>query len=636
MRARKGGRVLGGAGETYDEAPGGEPRGVPRVPPEPPRPAAMPAITSRLRPRFRLRRRSPRTGLTVVLLGIATGLVGILAYQAHSAARSHQATAEQTMRDYAAFANWEFTRHTRAELLTDLITMFVMQMTWIHPDDIDNTLPPVDLFAEYAEKRGGKLCGCLTGVHAYFRYNWHDRTLTTVGQSLSPAVRRWIQDTVTAYTRGIARSTELAPTPFGSVEASVNEARRRMVVWTNDAYAIVLGDPQGRESLLAFVVSRDTAQGEPIAAYGFESDPRPFAAGIVRGIIQREPLLPPSLVRGIPTDSILRVTVRDPAGHELFSTPARFRDEFASVDTLEERFGRFVVTVALRPDMAQTLVVGGLPHTRLPMLVGLFVLTAGLVIVALVQLRRQQEFMRLRSDFISGVSHELRTPLAHIRLFSELLLDSRLRGEEERQRSTRIIDQEARRLTYLIDNVLTFGRAERGAKPLTLVPTSLPDQLQQVVDEFFPLARAGGMKVDVVGAGPAVVEADEVALRQVLINILDNAVKYGPPGQTITVAYRRDETVARVWVDDQGPGIPAAERNRAFEPYYRLPRDASSAVGGSGIGLAVVRELVVMMGGQVGATAAPGGGARVWFTLRMHEETSEHRIAPLPLVEQST
>ena len=100
-----------------------------------------------------------------------------------------------------------------------------------------------------------------------------------------------------------------------------------------------------------------------------------------------------------------------------------------------------------------------------------------------------------------------------------------------------------------------------------------------------------------------------------VLNLLDNGLKYGPNGGTVTLGLRLDETVARVTVDDQGPGIPTSDRERVWEPFWRLPREMESAVGGSGIGLAVVRELIDLHGGTTRVCEAPGGGARFEITV---------------------
>jgi signal transduction histidine kinase len=272
--------------------------------------------------------------------------------------------------------------------------------------------------------------------------------------------------------------------------------------------------------------------------------------------------------------------------------------------------------VGLRSEVASQLIVGGLPRSRLPLLAGVFVLTAGLLGVAWRQLHRQQELARLRTEFVSGVSHELRTPLAQIRWFAELLHMGKLRSDEERARSAGIIDQEARRLTYLVENVLNFSRAEKGTNRVSPTSLDLDTELRDAVEMFTPLARSRRMSVRLAVTSGLTVAADRDALRQILLNLLDNSAKYGPPGQTITVASAAspatDGSRVRFWVEDQGPGIPAADRDRVWEPYLRLNRGAESATGGSGIGLSVVRELVTLQGGAAWIEAASvSGGARV-------------------------
>jgi len=208
------------------------------------------------------------------------------------------------------------------------------------------------------------------------------------------------------------------------------------------------------------------------------------------------------------------------------------------------------------------------------------------------------------------VSHELRTPLAQVRMFAETLMLGRVRTEEEGRRSLQIIDQEARRLTNLVENVLQFSRAERRLTRLAPEPTEIAGQVRETVEGFAPLAEARRVDVRLALQEGVVASVDRGALKQTLINLLDNAVKYGPTGQTVTVSTSLVGDTVRISVDDQGPGIAARERDRIWEPFYRLERDASSAVAGSGIGLSVVRDLVMQHGGRVWVEGAPGGGAR--------------------------
>jgi signal transduction histidine kinase len=156
-------------------------------------------------------------------------------------------------------------------------------------------------------------------------------------------------------------------------------------------------------------------------------------------------------------------------------------------------------------------------------------------------------------------------------------------------------------------------------------PLDLKPLVDEVVESFAPLARTRGATVRTAHTGDAVALADRDALRQVLLNLLDNAVKYGPAGQTITVGtgVARDGR-AQMWVDDQGSGISARDKARVWEPFRRLDRAVEAGISGNGIGLAVVRELVLAQGGAVAIHDAAGGGASFVVTLR----ASTRGVAP--------
>jgi signal transduction histidine kinase len=548
----------------------------------------------------------PRATLTVALLALALVLTAVLAYQAQDAARSHRAAAERTLRDYASFATWQFNQHARMRVLTTLVSSFVLQMTWINQDSLETTLPSVERFASVARDRG-HWCDCLDSVDFFFRYDWHSRALRTTADPLPPALTAWIRDTVGAHERIFPPPQGMLPLPYGS---SGGGSRRLGVVITNDSYVIVFGGAQGKERVIAYVISR-TLEGAPIAAYGFVSAPAAFAAPILATIPTKETLLPPSLMQGIPQDSVLTISVSDRAGHELYRSRGVESVRYTAADTMDNAFGRLVVRASIRPDIAERLIVGGLPRSRLPLLIAVFALTAGLLGVALVQLRRQQELARLRTDFVAGVSHELRTPLSQIRWFAELLHMGRLRSEAERQRSARIIDQEARRLTFLVENVLSFARGGQRVHEVIPERSDLAAEVAAVIEMFAPVAETRGVRLHVVAEEQCTAMADRAALRQILLNLLDNAVKYGPPGQTVTIAVARGAETTQLSVEDEGPGIPEEECERVFEPFVRLERASKSSAGGSGIGLAVVRELVGLQGGRVWLESGRTGGTRI-------------------------
>jgi signal transduction histidine kinase len=586
---------------------------------------------------------SPRSLGTIILLGLALVLVGVLVYQAQDAARSQQRIAEATLDDYASFADWQLTQQAKSSMLSPVITSLSYQASRVDPQRPEKTVVSPEQSETDARAITEPWCRCLGGVHYFFRYDWSDGAFRTTANDLPDAAIAWARDTLVSYAKSLAPMAGPRPTTFGSPDSRLGALRPLAAVVTSDSYGMIFADATHARAvgdtsipqLLVFVVVREPKAGHPIVIYGYATDPRPYLGPTFSLIHRRSALLPPSLLRDAATDSILSISVTTIDGSEIYRSPGYFPSRYRSADTLESNFGRLVMYVGLRPELASQLIVGGLPRSRLPLLAGVFVLTAGLLGVAWRQLHRQQELARLRTEFVSGVSHELRTPLAQIRWFAELLHLGKLRSDEERTRSAGIIDQEARRLTYLVENVLNFSRAEKGSNRITPATLDLDSEMRDAVEMFTPLARSRRMSVRPGQPTGLTVGADRDALRQILLNLLDNAAKYGPAGQTISVgaapAPATHGARVRFWVEDQGPGIPAADRDRVWEPYVRLSRDAESATGGSGIGLSVVRELVVLHGGGAWIEAAgAGGGARVVVQLPARSDAPADVLPPEP------
>lgn len=583
----------------------------------------LPAVADASRGRFictHMPRRSvkPRLLGPVVFLALALGLAVLLAYQAADAARSHRETARRTLQDYASFARWQLAEHSKTTLLATLVTGFMLPASQVDPANLDaSLLDPYDLQETVRATIGS--CRCLERVGFYFRYDWDAEVLQTTDPAVPMEVLEWTRDTIQQHVRALPKVSERTPLTFGSPGGG--PLRELSVLLTNDAYAMVLGDRAGAPRLLNFVVSRDTL-GEPLVVYGFETAPDAFLGPVFTSIRARNSLLPPSLLRDVEEDSVVSVTVSAPWGRQVYGSSAGFAREFSASGQLPVAFGHLWLGVSLRPALAPQLLVGGLPQSRLPSLLLLLALTAALLAVALRQLRRQQELVRLRTDFVSGVSHELRTPLAQIRWFAELLRMGKLRTDEERAQSLRVIDQEARRLTYLVENVLSFSRAEQDQSRVAPVVVELEPEVREALDSFAPLAGARDATLRPELASGLMVRVDPDALRQILLNLLDNAVKYGPAGQTILVGTAQQGSSVRLWVEDEGPGIPEDDRHRVWEPYTRLERGTEHATGGSGIGLAVVRELVALHQGQAWVEKGERG-ARIVIALPAPEPTGE-------------
>ena len=565
-------------------------------------------------------RRRPRSLLLVALLTFALVITGVLGWQALDAERSHRAAAERALTDYARFAAWELNQQAGQEMLGAMISTFILPLTRVQPDKPEAWPSPEEFRA--ASLQPPVPAKYLDGVRFFFRFNWRDSTMTFGGQQPSEAVLKWVRDTVLSAPSRF-RAPPMRTQAFGSADR--NPASRLAVIVSNDSYVATIDSIDNRLRVVVFVISRDF-DGNPLVTYGFETDARKFVEPLIDSVLARTPLLPPSLLHGVPRDSVVAIKVWAPNNGEVYAASAqKFSTEFTVVDTLDERFSRMRLSVSLRPDIASQLVVGGLPRSRLPILVGLFALTAGLVAAAIYQLRRQQQLAQLRVDFVSGVSHELRTPLAQIRLFAELLRNGQLRSEAERERSFSIIDEEAQRLTYLVENVLAFARSEHGRNTLVVEPLELDRELQSAIDAFAPLARVRRAKIHSSIEPGLVSRVDPRGLRQVVLNLLDNAVKYGPVGQTVNVSLSSANDKVVIAVEDKGPGVPKGEREKIWDPYVRLSRAAESAAGGSGIGLSIVRELVRLHGGRTWVEDAAGGGARFVVEFPRENERSTDR-----------
>jgi signal transduction histidine kinase len=277
---------------------------------------------------------------------------------------------------------------------------------------------------------------------------------------------------------------------------------------------------------------------------------------------------------------------------------------------LDASFGGFALDMRLQQAAISRIVPDGIPRDRSFELFSLFGVAGLLVLASMLLLRREAELARERAGFVSSVSHELRTPLAQIRMFSEMLVLGRVRNEADRRRALEIIDKEAHRLSHLVDNVLQVARADRGTVRVNPEETKLASVVRETVESFSVLADARQVEFRFELQDDLIVPVDREAVRQMLLNLLDNAVKYGPDGQRVVVGLALFTDAARLWVDDQGPGVPVRERARVFETFYRSQRDLDSQTTGSGIGLDVVRELAALHGGSAWVEDAPGTGAR--------------------------
>jgi two-component system phosphate regulon sensor histidine kinase PhoR len=226
---------------------------------------------------------------------------------------------------------------------------------------------------------------------------------------------------------------------------------------------------------------------------------------------------------------------------------------------------------------------------------------------------------RVRSEFLGNVSHELRTPIFSLQGFLETLLDGAVDDPAVNRDFLEKAHKHAGRLNALLNDLIEISRIESGEMKMSFRFMPLADLLREVSDEMAPAAAKKNLRLT-VATGECTddkVYADRERLKQVMINLLDNAIKYTEDGGSITVSARRDGTDAVcVEVADTGSGIPGQHLGRIFERFYRVDKDRSRDVGGTGLGLAIVKHIVEAHGGTIRVESIVGKGSRFMFSLR--------------------
>jgi len=538
-----------------------------------------------------VRRRSP-----LPLLIVSVGLTAIAAIDAHRATVAQQETVARAMTQVGSFAVWSYSRR-----LEDRVTAMLREALGAvnHGDNV-HMRPPVPDARElahylpfdsrcnchrtrfgpnprnlFAFKLGERELDVARNTHPNPLEGWEvDRApLVQLGPPYSDAERHWIVDTLTR-----------------DIRAAVRPHRGFSLVVTRRVLAYTL---------------MPTAWGDTMV-YGGEYE-RSDITDLLTELLDARELLPAAFITEHHNRDIIVARVWQRDGVKLLDSDSLETPAYASTVALEPKFGALSVEMFVRPHQGGAVVFGDLPRSHLPFLLGMLGLAAALSVVAVFQLRREQELARMRSDFVSNVSHELRTPLAQIRLYSETLRFGRARTAEERDWSLRHIERETGRLNQLVDNILRFSRVG-SADPAHPVAVDVAAEIESVVEEFQPLAASRRARIETRLEARPFAHLREDALRRALFNLLDNAVKYGPEGQTVVVWLSDVGGEVRVTVSDEGPGVAASERESVWLPFQRGKAAANAA--GSGIGLSVVRDIARQHGGRAWVERGPNGGAR--------------------------
>ena len=237
---------------------------------------------------------------------------------------------------------------------------------------------------------------------------------------------------------------------------------------------------------------------------------------------------------------------------------------------------------------------------------------------------RERTADAMKSQLLSTVSHELRTPLASIKGFATTLLRQDVKWDEATQHDfLRIIEEEADRLTEIIDNLLDMSQIEAGALRIAKELTQLRQLIREVVDEMRMRTEAHYFVVDLPSELPRVL-VDPRRIRQVLTNLIGNAIKYSQKGQIAVACEVTDDHVV-VSVSDQGEGIPPQYLGKIFERFFQVDGASTRRVGGSGLGLAISRSIIEAHDGKIWAESIAGQGSTFRFTLPLARAESNEQ-----------
>ena len=229
------------------------------------------------------------------------------------------------------------------------------------------------------------------------------------------------------------------------------------------------------------------------------------------------------------------------------------------------------------------------------------------------ELRRQEV---LRRELVANVSHDLATPLTAIQGFSEALADGVIEGQQQQEETLRLIAKEVVRLRRLVNGLNQLSRVESPNMSLSLAPLSLAGLVDETLAVLQPELEEKGVQAhNTLTPETPPVLADSDKLTQVLLNLLDNALRYTPKGGSITISATPAGERLRVSVRDTGSGIAAEDARRIFDRFYRADTSRNTATGGSGLGLAIVKAIIEAHGGTVGVESTSGKGTTLWFTL---------------------
>jgi signal transduction histidine kinase len=543
------------------------------------------------------------------------GLTAFAAFDAQRAVRGQTAVVNRAISELSSFAAWSYSEHLKQQLSASAVEVVgaVNHGGNMHtnpgvPDaeDLVHYLPN-DIACECHRTRAGP------SPETFFGFKIGTRDVDVASNLYPEPAAGWRVDPMAGHDMPEPMSKSMSmmmtmpsPRPQGDYRwiADTLTYLARSGIRDEHGYGIVIAHPNGRMTPVTYTLM-PTAWGDTMV-YGVTYTPGAFT-GTLQRVLDDKGLLPATFTRGATNRDVVALRVLDASGKPIFESLPGASSRVTNRLALPPEYGALILQVMVRPDQASNLIIGGVPRSRLPFLLGLLALAAIMSVVAIVQIRRETELAGMRADFVSSISHELRTPLAQIKLYLETLRLGRASTPEQRDWSLRHIDRETTRLGNLVENVLRFSRLGRPDE-MPAEPVDVVAEVEKIVNEFRPLAASRKCSIDLTVSAHPLARIKPDALQHAIVNLLDNAVKYGPASQTISVAIGMTGGNAVISVSDQGAGVSPADRESIWRAFARAKTATGAA--GSGIGLTIVRDVMLQNGGKAWVEDAPGGGAR--------------------------
>jgi len=426
----------------------------------------------------------------------------------------------------------------------------------------------------------GFLCAAALGLWWTRRIIRSLRRLTQAAQAyargeLTQAVPPVPVREVNALARSLGAMAEALRSRIGELTVQRNQAT---AILESMAEGVVALDPQGRIVLMnpAAAVLLGTARDRAMGRHAEEVMRHPDMQELVRAALQQHRRSMKDILLFQPKERILR----------LHGVPCQ-----AGGPLLRRQ----------RPP-ADVLVAGGLEGPS--------------AVLVIQDVTESHWYEQLRKEFVANVSHELKSPLTAIRSLTETLLTGgALEDQSKNRQFVGMIDEEAARLSRLIEDLLALSQIESKAMPLKLALVELRPLAESVVASLKPSITSRGIAVTLEFPDGFAVRADPDRLQQVLFNLADNAIKYNTTGGRVTLSAASTGPWATVTVADTGIGIPDQDVPRLFERFYRVDKARSRELGGTGLGLSIVKHIVEAHGGTVSVESRVNQGSRFSFTI---------------------